>query len=153
MPEIGRRFHVRHLVGIALLAILPVVGAFGLLETGTEVGRASSPGLDIVVEYPTRVRATHRADLRIVLTAAAHQAEGLTVSIPRGYLENFTVHGATPDRTAPGEVPLPDLEVGDTARVSVELEAVRFGLHRGGVRVNSPNGDVLAVDFRTFILP
>lgn len=154
IPDIRRRFHRRHLVGLALLAILPLIAAFGLLSTGIQVARESTPAFDVVVEYPSRVRATHRASLRVVASArAGHVVDGLGVSIAPDYLANFAVHDATPDRTAPGEVELPVLGPGDVASVLVDLEAVRFGLHRGTVRVGAPDGDTLAIAIRTFILP
>jgi len=154
VPEIGRRFHRRHLTGLGLLAILPLIAAFGLLGTRTAVERASSAALDVVVEYPTRVRATQQATLRILTSARAGQpVDGLRVSIAPGYLEHFVVQGATPDRTAPGEVDVPALGPGDVASVVVELEAIRFGLHRGTIRIDGPGGETLVVAIRTFILP
>ena len=57
-PEIRRRiaFHRTQLIGVPLLAIIPVLALFGVFGTTTGEARAESAELQMQVRYPTRFR-------------------------------------------------------------------------------------------------
>jgi hypothetical protein len=157
VPDIHRHFEARHALAVLLLAALPLVAAVGLLDTRVRVAEAGTPDRVVRVEYPGRIRATHGTTLRVEVTDNTHAdaAASARVTLPAGYLRGFHVGRITPDPIAVGVVEIsPDAAAGSpSVRVDVELEARRFGVHQGEIRVTHARGEPLTVPIRTFIFP
>jgi hypothetical protein len=155
-PEVERRVRLgpRQAVGMVALLAIPVLAMVGTL--GHEAAREvrAGPGLDVVVEYPSRMRMTRQASLRVTLTNRTEQViDHARVRLPAAYLQVF----ATP---YVGREPVPadgaevgSLDPGRPAMVEVVLMADRFGRPEGTIRVTSSAGDSLTVPIRTIILP
>jgi hypothetical protein len=156
VPDIHRHFEARHALGVLLLAALPIVAAVGLLDTQVRVAEAGTADLVIRVEYPSRIRATQRTTLRVAITGSrdGDAMASARVTLPAGYLSGFDVGRITPDPVASGELEISlDAAAGPSVRVDVELEARRFGVHAGEIRVAPARGEPVTVPIRTFIFP
>lgn len=156
VPDIERRvrFYPRQLVGIVILATMPVLAMFGLLSARQYQVTGATPALEVEAEYPARMRVSGHEVLRIAVTnRAGSPLEGVRVLLPDSYLSAFAarevVQEATPDHVAT----FPPIPPGQTRTVQVALLAERFGRHQGSMRVVSAAGDTLTLTLRTFILP
>jgi hypothetical protein len=156
IPEVERRVRVRprQAAGVLALLVIPVLAMVGAL--GHEAAREvrAGPALDVVVEYPSRIRLTRQASLRVTVTNRTDQViDHARVRLPATYLEAFAAPYVGREPGPADGAELGSLDPGRPATVKVVLRAERFGRSEGTVRVTSSAGDSLTVTIRTIILP
>jgi len=137
------------LLAVPLLALL---GVFG--ETWTRVD-GSGPGLALSVEYATRYRYKQINTLQVrVENTATRTLDTVVVALDSTYAARFSTLVFVPSARAPFEVELVDLEPGEVALVWVELQAERYGRHRGFLEARGSGlPDTVRIPLRTYIFP
>jgi hypothetical protein len=156
VPDIERRvrFYPRQLVGLVILATIPVLAMLGLLDAGQHQVAGTTPALEVEVEYPARMRVSGHEVLRIVATnRTGSPLEGVRVLLPDSYMAAFAAREVVQEATPDYVVTFPPIEPGRSRTVQVALLAERFGRHEGPIRVVPAAGDTLILALRTLILP
>jgi hypothetical protein len=156
VPDVERRvrFYPRQVMGLIILALVPVLAMLGLADEDRTEHVAASSMLHVTVEYPTRMRVTRHGVLRIEATnrSGGHLAP-VRVLLPAGYRSGFADRDLTRTATPDGEIALPPLGPGEAGTAQVDLLAHRAGRYHGPLRVIPLDGDTLTIPLRTFILP
>jgi hypothetical protein len=153
-PEVrrGLRISIRQAIGMAAIAVIPVLAAAGALEhEATE--RAESAGLELTVRYPALVRLlTLRAMTIEVVNRGTTTRDSVGVVLDPALLDRYAEIQHAPELDGRGSVPLGAIGPGETRRATVQLRAASPGSHRGTVAVHAPGGGP-TVSLRVRILP
>lgn len=154
-PDHDRRLQLNpvQLIGMPLLALLPVLAMVGLFGESWTSATATSASLGLVVQYPTRVRATLSKPITVVVeNRAATVLDTVEVSFDSTLVGRFRAIGFVPEPRDAYVVPLANVQPRERRRVHVEIEGDRIGRHRGRVVVRT-RGDSTAVELRTIVFP
>jgi hypothetical protein len=154
-PEIPRRImgYPAQWVGMALLALLPILtlaGVFGEVDRSTT---APVAGGYAELTYPARIGHRSAGQITIVLRAGAVPLPPATVHVTDGYLSHFTVLNAWPVFDAFDRAAVPAVPAGETARLVLEVRPNRFGRKAGTVTIAPETGDTVRVIMRTLVFP
>lgn len=158
-PQLERklRFHLTQLVGVPLLALLPVLAVVGIFGVGRGEAQAEDGALALRVSYPERFRLKMIEPLEIYVRNAGDAPLAVVVRLDTNYLTAFSNVEITPGPTLVSdevyEVSLGEVQPGETRLVSVELQAERYWQHRGSVSATSDAGDRAELAFGTFVIP
>ena len=159
-PEIKRtlQFHLTQLIGVPLLAVLPVLALLGVFGTTRGEASAQSAALELHVEYPTRSRYKVINAIEVSVRNLTEQPlSTVTVSFDETYISKFSNVQFTPSvKTVTDEVyrvELSDLQPGETQLVSVEVQAEEYGAHRGTIKVAAGEAEAAQVDLATIVFP
>lgn len=154
-PSIAPRLRMRtaEVVGMSIVAIVPVLASFGLLGPKIDRVSAQSQALDLEVEYPAVLRQNDRRALTARVGNRSDQVlEHVDVAFGHRYLSAFTGVSFVPSAGNAYTVRLSSLRPGESRLVVVEFEAERYGRHRG--RIAALHGaQEAAVELRTLTLP
>jgi hypothetical protein len=156
VPDIDRRVHLYPLqvVGLTVLAVLPLLALLGLLDQKLAVEVRATPTLEVQVEHPTRIRTTRETSMRVeTRNRSGEPLEGVYVRLPDDRLRGFAVTRLVPGVSAVGRIDLPPLEPGEARVVRIGLKAERIGWHPDSIRIVSAAGDDIGIPLRSFILP
>lgn len=145
-------------MGIALLIVIPVLALLGIFGPGTYTITETVPGLEMQVEYPSRFRYKTISSLEVSLkNTSDHSLPLLTVAFDHTYISRFSEVQFTP---SPESVTGTDYRVrvdnilpGEVRRVSVSLQAERYGRHQGNVRTLVNNNSGIRLPVSTFVFP
>lgn len=154
-PELPRRVRLRplHWVGMAIIAAIPVCAAFGLFGSSATTGSASSPSIEVTVDYPTRCRYEVLELLEVrVRNRSSQTIEEVTVVFDPSYLNGFSQAQFTPSPERAFEVELKQLKPGETQLISAEIQGEKYGRYRGAI-VARAGAESASVDVSTFIFP
>ena len=159
-PQAGRRlrFHATQLIGVPLIAIIPILALLHVFGTTHETEIASDDPLLVEVRYPTRFRykTIDPLDVTVRNTGSA-PLRGVSVRIDKGYVEAFSTVSFTP---SPQRVTsdafvfdLGDIPPGEARVVDGLVQAERYWRHPGRITVRSDGGAEVALDVATFTFP
>lgn len=144
------------LVGVALLLAVPILAVLGVFGPCSDTVAETMPGLEMQVKYPTRFRYQMFSTLEVSLENTSNRSPGpITVTFDRNYISRFSQVQFTPSVksvTATDYRVQVDIPPGEIRRISVSLQADRYGIHDGsvGARVN---GASILVPVSTFVFP
>ncbi|MCC7206842.1 MAG: hypothetical protein IT323_06025 [Anaerolineae bacterium] len=150
-----------HVIGVTLLALLPVLALLGIFGEEVNTASASTPGLLVEVRHITRTRYSLRTTMEIVVeNRTSATLSDVMVSLDREYLDGFTSAQFKPDvtRVTPEtiDITLPDLEPGAWRAIDIQMTANRVGTQSGHitVRAESANAEGAAtLTIETLVLP
>ncbi|HSL30461.1 MAG TPA: hypothetical protein VK900_14775 [Anaerolineales bacterium] len=159
-PSIERKFKLypTQLIGIPLMILVPLLALLGIFGKTHHAVTASSPQLEMRVEYPTRFRYKMIDAVTVSLTnISAQPITALEASFDRTYIEGFSTVIFTPAIEQITEtaylIEVTDLQPGETRVVSVAIQAERYGMHQGAITVTPGAGEALYVMIETFTFP
>ena len=154
-PAMKRRFRLGLVqwIGLPIILAVPILALFGVFGETRDDVRVSGRALDVLVEYPARVRHGTTTSLEIRVRNMANQPlDTVTVSFDTAYVTRFTNPIYVPSSTKAHEVTLLNVLPAEIRLAMLELRAEKAGRHTGGVTAAS-GGDSAVVSFRTFVFP
>lgn len=157
VPEQPRRIklHGFQWIGLPFLLAVPIFAILGVFGETWVRADATGTGLSLSLEYPARYRykQINTLELRVRNTTAA-TLDTVVVALDTAYASRFSTLMFVPSARAPFEVELLDLEAGEVALVWIELQAERYGRHRGVLEARSSGlPDTVRVPLSTYIFP
>ena len=154
-PETRPRLHLRtsQLVGMLFFAAFPLAALLGLFGDSTAEVGAPSAALELRVSYPTRFRykTIHPLEVR-VRNRSANPLDRVVVTFDQEYVSGFSNVRFTPEAVRAYEVELRGVQPGEERLVSVEVQAERYGRHRGTVTAAS-GAEAVTAELQTFTFP
>lgn len=156
-PDAPRRFrlHGYQWVGLPLLFLVPVLALLGVF--GETKGRAEAVGADLAMEvrYADRLRHKQLNAIEVrVENGSGVRLDTVTLAFDESYVQPFSVRAFVPSATRPFEVELYDLASGEVRLVWAELQAERYGRHRGALRAYATGRvDTTSITLSTFVFP
>lgn len=155
-PEIDRRIAVPafRAVGMAVIALVPVLALFGLFGERWTTGTASAGALAVQVEFPSRYRYKMLNSITATVENRSDRViDTVTVRLDTAYALRFSTVVFTPPATEAYAVGLTRIPPGETALIVIELQGERYGRHTGLLRFESTTGDTVTVPVHTTIFP
>jgi hypothetical protein len=141
------------MVGIPLLAVIPLLtllGVFGEARTTTHV---ASPAVDMHVVYPSRLRYRQIGLLEVALrNVSGHILDTLALSLDTGYVTRFSSVRIDPAPRAAYVVALTAIKPQETRLVVAELWGQEYGSLAGNI-VATTRGDSVSSRIQTFVFP
>jgi hypothetical protein len=137
-PEVPRRLrlHLHQMIGLSLIALIPILAIFRVFGDGIEFTKASTPSLLTEVEYPSKFKFKQSKVLRVKVTnASANTLDTTTVSIDTAYLSRFRDVSVIPEPTESYVVEFLQLKPGEKREVLAEIEGKDYGEQRGIVTI------------------
>ncbi|MGH7470405.1 MAG: hypothetical protein ACRENP_20875 [Longimicrobiales bacterium] len=140
---------------LPLLIAIPIAALTGVLGERRELRHVSGSGLDVRSEVPLVMRYGQLQPLRLWITnRSTDPLDSLVLDFDSAYIARFVRVRFVPANVQPFVVSLGRLAPGATVEVLVELEAARYGRHRGTLRImQSGRQPRLAIPVHTWILP
>lgn len=145
-------------IGISLLAALPVADLYGVLGVREHEASASSATLGIEARYPDPARFRNERTLELRVTNPGNVTlEQVNVLVDDSYLAGFSRPRATPlplrVTDTDLEFTIPALAPGQTRRILIDLQPEHYGRHSGRVVATAAGAARAAVTVSTFVLP
>lgn len=152
------RFGWTQIVGVSLLALLPIAATTGLLGTIERETSARSGALTIEARYPSTIHYKGSYTLVFDVRNDGEQAlRDVHLRFEHAYLKGFGGLRFTPQASLlDGEhttVSLGEIDAGTTRRVLLELQASDYGRSRGSVTAVSEGSGEARVHLGTLVLP
>lgn len=152
-----------HLVGMSVVALLPLLAVFGVFGINRATTTATSETLAVRVAHPSVQRFKVRQPLRITVTnTAATALPVIEVALSVPYVFAFSDVALTP---SPDHIDgdtyvfeLSDIAPGETRTIATEMQAQLYWRHRGSVswRALDEGGRSLdggSLEFTTMVWP
>lgn len=156
-PDRPRRVTLDRLqrIGVPLLSAVPLLALLGAFGESRVRGDEAGAGLSVQVEYSSRYRYKQINTLRVqVENGTSHALDTVVVELDSAYAARFSTLMFIPSARAPFEMELLDLQPGEVAGVWVELQAERYGRHRGDLVVYASGlPDTVRISLSTFVFP
>jgi hypothetical protein len=159
-PDVAHRlqFYPWQLIGVGLIMLVPVLALLGVFGESRGATHASGAGLEVRVEYLTRLRYKMLNPMTVsVQNMSTQSIPTLTVAVDRAYIEGFSDVTFTPDADeitgSDYVVELIGVPPGETRVVTVSLEARRYGRFTGRVRAAAGDGAPAEARVETFVFP
>lgn len=147
------RIRTQQLVGLILLAAIPVLAVLGVFGEKTGEARAETSELELRVRYPARLRYKTLHPLEVhVRNLSDRPLDRVTVRFADAYISQFSNVQFMPSVNKAFEVELRDVQPGEERLVSAELQAERYGRHSGTVTATTGPTSVTA-PLQTFTFP
>jgi hypothetical protein len=141
------------LAGLALLALLPIIALTGRLGDSTARERAVLGELLLDLSYPSTMRYGNIGAVELHLHNAGERVLArISVEADTSYVTRFSRLRAVPPVERQHAIPVPPLEPGASGVVALELEAHRYGRHRGELRLIA-GADTVLLRLSTFVFP
>jgi hypothetical protein len=153
-PDAPRRLRLYRFqwAGLALLASLPVMALAGVFGETWKVASARSSVLAVTLKYPDRFRYKQLNQLEVqVENLSERPLDTIRVTLDSAYLSRFSTVNTIPPWSQAFELLLTDVRPRETRLALVEIQAERYGMHRGTLSVIA--GDTLTVALSTMIFP
>jgi hypothetical protein len=154
-PEVPRRVEIAppQLVGLALLALVPLLALLNAFGTSRAEATAASSALELRVEYASRSRYKVFEPLDVfVRNRSQRTLDTVAVSLDTAYIDRFSEVQIEPQPTGVYVVPLTSVRPGETRRVAVELRGNEYGRHRGTIRA-AAGADSATARVSTIVYP
>ena len=158
-PEVQRRMRWRfpQFVGLALISVMPVLAAARLLDPTPQVAHASGGGMELSVSAPNKLRYRMSDWMFLdVRNASGKQLQSVTVEVDAPFVEGFAQASFMPEPARIDErryaIDLGQLRAGETRRVSVQVQAEKYGKRTGAVTAVADGGRA-TVPVQLFVLP
>lgn len=155
-PEIESRlrFGRLQLTGLILLALFPVVALAGVFGESRAVAEGRTTDLDIRMRYTDRYRYKQINAFEIFIANRSDAIiDTVTVSFDTAYVSRFSNPTFVPSATDAFTIPLTAVRPGETRLVTAQLQAERYWMHEGDVRITSGGADTAAIRVRTLVFP
>jgi hypothetical protein len=147
------RFRRTQLVGLLLVAVVPVLSAAGVLDRQPGITSGSDARLAVSVSYPQRMRYRTSEWLTVDVHNRSEQPiDGVTVQFDQNYVRTFNPVLVVPSPRDAFNVELGRLDPGTTRQVALQLQAEEYGPHPGWVRVRPGQQPPLELPVRTRVL-
>ena len=147
------RVRRRELIGIVLLAILPLLACLGIFGPGTTEAQARNPVVQLSVHYPSDLRHGMRDRIEARVTnIGPRPLERVSLGFDSAYLRAFSDIAFTPEPDRAHQVELEGLQPGETRLVSIEIRAQDFGRQKGRIALLGAGAPV-SVDLATLVFP
>ena len=141
------------LIGLVLLAVLPVLALTGTFGDRWESRNAAAGSLDVSLRYPTVFRYKTINSFAVHVTnRGTATLDTVTVALDTMYANAFSTVTAVPPFTGPFEVALVDLPPGQTKLVRIEIQGERYWRHTGELTASS-GPDTVRLPVSTFVFP
>jgi hypothetical protein len=155
-PPIRPRIRMRRgeFIGMCAIALIPVLALAGVF--GPELGHArrASGALQLDVRYPSLTRHQLRETLEArVANLSGETLPHVTLTFDPSYISGFSGVSFVPPADRAYAVELRNLQPRESRLVTVELEAERYGWHRGQIAAFDRSGHVLAAMISTLTFP
>jgi hypothetical protein len=137
-PEIPRRFrlHKHQMIGLPLIALLPILALFRVFGDGVEITNASTPSLRVDIEYPQKFKFKQTKVVRVKVTnLSGSTIDTVNVSLDTAYMSRFKYGSITPEPKRAYVVELTELQPQEKEEVVVEIEGRNYGEQRGTIMV------------------
>jgi hypothetical protein len=159
-PSIERKLRLDplQLIGVPLLAAIPVLALAGVFGVSIERLTGDGDALSLSVEYPVRTRLMTGGALEIEVTNNLSQPlSGVVLDIGRDYVEAFSQVTFTPSASGVNEdyyrVELGVVPASASRVVLVQFSPERYWRHQGTITASDESGNSTSVDVRTFVYP
>lgn len=155
LPEIDRRlkFGGWQMLGLGLIALIPVLAAFEVFGEGTATAAHAGAGLEISAEYPARIRHGTPEEVTVLATnRGPSPRDTVTVRFDSSYVSRFTDPQFVPSTGDAYEVELADVAPGETRIVRLGVRGNEYGRHRGEIAAYHGT-DTARVTISTIVFP
>lgn len=154
-PSIERGISIARyqVIGLALLAMLPLLALAGSFGDRWDSRNAAAGSLDVSLRYPTVFRYKTINSFAVHVTNRGTTAlDTVTVALDTTYASGFSTVTAVPPFSGSFEVDLVDLPPGQTKLVRIEIQGERYWRHAGELTASS-GPDTVRVPVSTFVFP
>ena len=153
-PHVARqaKLYPYQWIGLAILAVLPIVAAVGLFGESFTTTRASAGALEVAVTYPDRLRYWQVNQIEVhVRNVSAAPLDSVHVSLDSAFALRFANLTSLPTFDESFRIAIPQLPPGRTRTVLIEMRADRYGRHSGTLTISAI--DTLRVPLSVMIFP
>jgi hypothetical protein len=138
--------------GAAALALLPMMAVAGVFGETWAEATAETPSLEVRVSYPSRFRYKQLNQIEVwVRNRSGAPIDTITVSLDSAYARQFSTINAIPPFSRAFGIPLTDVLPNETRLVIIEVQAERYGRHKGAVRTAAV--DTATIALSTIVFP
>jgi len=147
------RLHPSELLGIPLIAALPLLALLGVFGPEQQAVQRRSGDIEWSVEYPSRIRYAKIERITVHLENRGETpVSEIRLGFDPGYIHAFADVVFDPEATSPYLVNIPELGPGESRLVAVQLTAEEYGPRQGWVSV-SAGGNSATAELSTFVFP
>lgn len=152
------RFHRTQVIGVPLLALIPILALFFAFGTTHERNSMEVGSMEVDVLFPGRFRHKTVAPLQVsVRNHGDAPLQEAFVSIDKEYLDAFETTGFSPAPIMVTEgayvFALGEIPAGEARALDGTLQAQRHWRHSGRITVRGDSGDVAELRVVTFAFP
>lgn len=154
--EVRRRIRMTFLQVCVLGVFGLIIGLalFDVLGANRDRVGAQSDALEMIVDYPTRMRYKRIDPMRVFVRNTSTQViDTLTVSFDPSYIDKFSNVAFIPSASRVWAVNLTNVQPGETRRIQVGLQGEQYGFHTGEIAAFFAGSDTVAVEVGTFTFP
>jgi hypothetical protein len=158
-PNVPRRMRWRapQVAGLVLISILPALAIARLLDPSPRVAHASAGQVELAVSTPQRLRYRMTDWVFVdVRNPSDRPLESVTVEVDAAFVEGFAQASFIPEAARVDEqrysVDLGRLRPGESRRVSLQLQAEKYGKRAGSVAVVAGTSRA-AIPVDVFVFP
>ncbi|MCC6453905.1 MAG: hypothetical protein IT328_03075 [Caldilineaceae bacterium] len=159
-PPFQRKLQIGpvQLIGIPLLAILPILALFGIFDSGMATAHAANDELALQVDYISHYRYTMRDTMTVAVTNLSKQAPAtINVAFDRDYLAHFSEINFVPAAEQITDevyvVEVAGMESGETRLVKLELLGEGYWTQEGTISASLFDGKPVTVTVSTTTYP
>lgn len=143
----------KQLVGLPLLAAIPLLTLLGVFGEKRADTSAVSPGLEMRIAYPSRIRYRQIGLLEVrVRNVSGRTLDTVALSLDTAYVSRFSSVRIDPAPQIAYVVSLTQLKPQETRLVAAELWGQDYGSHEGRI-VATTKGDSVSAAINTFVFP
>ena len=159
-PPFERQIQIAplQLIGIPLLALLPLLALFGVFGESRATEAASNEEIAIEVDYVSRFRYKMVESMTVEVTNLSHQAPAtITVAFERDYIVHFSAVTFAPTikqiMADTYRVELTGVRSGQTQVIDVELQGEHYGRETGNISAAMSGNQPVTVSVSTTVFP
>jgi hypothetical protein len=146
------------LIGIPLLALLPLLALFGVFGESLTTKRATSLDVAVEVTYVARYRYGMNHSISVSVTKLSERSPAtVTVAFDPAYIEHFSEVNFVPSAERLSRdgfvVELGAIESGETKFVMVEMQSEHYWAQNGVITVSPASGEPVTVTVSTMTFP
>ena len=138
-PETRRRakLYVYQWIGLAVLAVLPVLAGAGVLGESFRTQRLTAGAIDVAVTYSSRLRYWQVNQIEVqVRNTSATALDTVRVSLDSAFALRFANVVSQPGFDSPFEVAV-DIPPRQARVILIEIRADRYGRHSGLLTISA----------------
>jgi hypothetical protein len=144
---------IQQLIGIATMALLPVLAVIGYLDERWATHRTTVGAVEATVEYPTQFRAKLKRPMTVeIANGSGATLDAVDVAFDVDYLERFAGVTLTPAPRDAYTVSFTSVAPGERRRIELDFEGDRVGRHDGRIVIRVANR-AATVAIQTTVLP
>ncbi len=137
VPDHERRLRLRphQWVGIPLLLLVPALAVLGFFGESWDEAEDAAGALALRVEYPSTYRYKQINTIRaVVANRSSAPLDTVIVAFDTAYMGRFSTISMIPAPREPFVLELTEMAPGEEKLVWAEVQAERYGRHRGTIR-------------------